>query len=641
MSFQKIINSFDIYGYSPYFFVGGYKRSGSLIGLLSTITSIILGILISLYYINKLFNSKELTVITSEITPIGIDNINLTKDSFYFTFSLENPETYQSFIDENIYYPKVFYKYAIRDNEKGFIWNEKNLNFGPCELNDFGINYRNYFENYNLNQMYCLKNINESIKGIFHKNEYSFIFIQFFECKNTTNKKNCKSQEEINYFLDGTFVTISYQSLNINPKNYLNPNEPTISEFYTTISHNFFKEIHLYFKKVIIKTDRGLIFDDINNKEFSIFDHSEDMFSLKKDNEYFFEISVKFADRIKEYFRSYTKVQNVICNIGGFLKFIQGTFWFISYIFVENEVYQKIINKIFYIETHIMRADHKLIRFNSKNTNFPKEKVSIADTSLLQLNIRKKDHFKTSFVQAKNFDQDINLSNVSKNSMEQYKFKMSDKKIRNASANESKSIVKPFININNKSKINSISFIENMLKDTNSNRYSQTTSIRPLNSYKNKISMFFKNLNNAEIFKNKNKSITLNYCERLCLKMTKNKNKVLFYQKGIGLIEQKLDIISIIKDSFQLSLLKKMFFNREHIILMDNIIKIELSGQIFDQTINDIDNEQKENKNIISSYNLILNRFKKSYLKKNNFDQLDKMDYYFIQLLNEQFSNFK
>ena len=49
----------------------------------------------------------------------------------------------------------------------------------------------------------------------------------------------------------------------------------------------------------------------------------------------------------------------------------------------------------------------------------------------------------------------------------------------------------------------------------------------------------------------------------------------------------------------------------------------------------------KENKNIISSYNLILNRFKKSYLKKNNFDQLDKMDYYFIQLLNEQFSNFK
>ena len=130
---------------------------------------------------------------------------------------------------------------------------------------------------------------------------------------------------------------------------------------------------------------------------------------------------------------------------------------------------------------------------------------------------------------------------------------------------------------------------------------------------------------------------SLNYCERLCLKMTKNKNKVLFYQKGIGLIEQKLDIISIIKDSFQLSLLKKMFFNREHIILMDNIIKIELSGQIFDQTINDIDNEQKENKNIISSYNLILNRFKKSYVKKENFDQLDKMDYYFIQLLNEQF----
>ena len=122
MSYQKLINCLDLYGYSPYFFVGGDKRSGSLIGLISTITSIIVGIIISFYFIMQLFDTKDLIVITSETTPEGIESIKLTKDTFYFTFSLEDPFSYKSFINKNIYYPIVSYKSAIRNNEEGFIW---------------------------------------------------------------------------------------------------------------------------------------------------------------------------------------------------------------------------------------------------------------------------------------------------------------------------------------------------------------------------------------------------------------------------------------------------------------------------------------------------------------------------------------
>ena len=182
--------------------------------------------------------------------------------------------------------------------------------------------------------MYCLKNINETIKGIFKKNEFSFINIQFFECKNSTEKKTCKSKEEIDYYLNGTFISIEYQDLTIDPKNYSFPNNPTISQYYTTVSNTFFKEIHIYFKKIIVKTDKGIIFQKKENKEFVIYDHSNDMISLKTNTSNFIEISVKFSDRINEYLRIYTKVQTVISNIGGFIKFIQGIFWIISYIFV-------------------------------------------------------------------------------------------------------------------------------------------------------------------------------------------------------------------------------------------------------------------------------------------------------------------
>ena len=112
----------------------------------------------------------------------------------------------------------------------------------------------------------------------------------------------------------------------------------------------------------------------------------------------------------------------------------------------------------------------------------------------------------------------------------------------------------------------------------------------------------------------------------------------MLYQKGIGLIEQKLDVISIIKDSFQLAIIKSMFFNNEHIILLDNIIKTELSSEKYDKNLNSLINAQKVNKEVKNAYNLIINRFQSNINNQNNKStELNNMDYYFIQLLNEQF----
>ena len=76
----------------------------------------------------------------------------------------------------------------------------------------------------------------------------------------------------------------------------------------------------------------------------------------------------------------------------------------------------------------------------------------------------------------------------------------------------------------------------------------------------------------------------------------------MLYQKGIGLIQQKLDVISIIKDSFQLAIIKSMFFNNEHIILLDNIIKTELSSEKYDKNLNSLINAQKVNKEVAERY---------------------------------------
>ena len=608
MSFQTIINVLDLYGFKPQLFIGGFKRSGSLIGLISTILSIIMGFSISFYFFLKLFNTNEFTVITSEITPEGIESLELSNNTFYFSFALEDPITYKSFVDESIYYPKVYYKEAHRDQKEGFIWTEKILDFGPCELNDFGSNYHKFLINHNLSNYYCIKNLNETIKGIFQKNEYSFIFVELYQCQNITGKKNCKSQQEIDYYLNGTFLAIDYQDITIDPNNYSNPGVPRIGEFYTTISKQYFKEIHLYFKKVIVKSDRGWIFTNYKNKEYIQNDYSENMFSFKssvKGN--FLEFSIKFGDKIQTFYRTYTKAATALSNIGGFLKLIQTSFHILCYIFVDNKVYQNIINKIFYFDDDILlnngtssfKIKRSIIHMNSNNLNQKKMK------KILNVNL------KTNVFKVKN-KSIINInssSNMSKNSYEQSPlvfYKIKDE----------------FKNPN-----------------TNLNSVSNKITVSNFNNYNTKMNIF-KDLQNIPLII-QSKKINLNYCQRFCsrLKYKEAPNVIKLYQKGIKLIEQKLDVISIIKDSFQFSLLKIMFFNKEHILILDHIIKTGLNGEKYDKTLTSFENFEKINNEIKDAYNLIFNRYQNKNILNEQDNELYYIDYYFIQLLNEQFNN--
>ena len=608
MSFQTIINVLDLYGFKPQLFIGGFKRSGSLIGLISTILSIIMGFSISFYFFLKLFNTNEFTVITSEITPEGIESLELSNNTFYFSFALEDPITYKSFVDESIYYPKVYYKEAHRDQKEGFIWTEKILDFGPCELNDFGNNYHKFLINHNLSNYYCVKNLNETIKGIFQKHEYSFIFVELFECKNSSEKNNCKPQSEIDYYLDGTFITIQYQGLTIDPNNYLLPNLPELGEYYTTISHYFFKEIHIYFKEILVQTDKGWIFPNIYSQQYSQYDHTEDMISLKsaqKGN--FLEFSMKFANKVQKYIRSYTKAQTVISNIGGFIKCIQSCFWVISYIFVENQIYQRIINKLFYFEDKIKKPQTFLIKVRREKKK-----------SILSLN---------SFIHNPKKDIIMKKSNITQ-------FNHSNTSVRK-SFDHSLSSAKM---------INKSNVCAYRIQDQKPNPKKLLNKIKKYGGKKNK--SFIHYSINEKIFSEKqqdslkNKEIHLKYCERLCLKFHRKNSsyRIRLYKKGIGLIEQKLDAICLIKDSFQLNLFKKMFFNHEHILIMDNIIKTELSSTKYDKNLYSLEKNNKINNEVNKACQLIIKRYKNN-INNDNRTEMDNIDYYFVQLLNEQFNN--
>ncbi len=589
MSFQRIYNIFDFYGYRPKLFIGGYSKNGTLVGVLSSFSSIIFLLAITIYYMKQLIINKSLTTISSTRSRNNDDIIKLNKNSSFFAFCLEHPETSSCFIDESIYTYKVSYRKGIKNEEGIFKYNSTVLNVTRCSKKYFGNRYQDVMNTSDLENMYCVPQLNHNISGSFSEKEYDFITIRLYPCINQSNATEiCQDQDVIDSYLKGTIFTLEYQSFNFDPNNYNEPTKPIKGDFFTTISSSYYKEIYLYFKKFILKTDNGLIFENIESENMTAFDYSNDMMSFKTTYNYFIQVTIRMSSNVEEVLRKYQKIQTILSYIGGFNSLIQNILLLFNQIFMEIFSIEKIINKIFFY-------DKNEIKFQNKR-KFVK--------TLSNHNV--------------NFNHNISYEILNK-------FEMTDLPKRN------------------------ISFI-NFSKIKEKKTYDKKKSLLLIKKlYRNQISCNEnKDINNNVNYKlnnnqnnllkiNKIKKLHIFYCKSICFKLKRFKKfhdvDSKFYIKAIELFEQKLDIINIIKESFQTFLIKQIIFETEYITLLENYIKYDLINIEYNPLKTNIDNNNIIDENAIKSYDIIFNRnLKKDY----NNDDLDENK----ELLDKIFINF-
>ena len=143
-----------------------------------------------------------------------------------------------------------------------------------------------------------------AFEGHFSYDLYSFFYIQFFPCVNTTEKQNCKPLEQIDYYLRNTFLSFELQDIELNPNDYKNPFRPRAVNVYTTIGKRLFKEIQAYFQVVEVQTDMDWLgFDEIENIKPDIFlkyDEMIEMNNIIDDNIYetgqsFWDFTIKLT----------------------------------------------------------------------------------------------------------------------------------------------------------------------------------------------------------------------------------------------------------------------------------------------------------------------------------------------------------
>jgi hypothetical protein len=116
-----------------------------------------------------------------------------------------------------------------------------------------------------------------SIHGTLLNDEYSFLYIQIFECKNKTGGIPCRPKPELDDILAGVFFTFSHTDITIDCSNYTIPNRVYAGDLYTTVSNRYFKEIHHYVKQVTVNTDKGWLLADKSNDVYLMDDLIKEM----------------------------------------------------------------------------------------------------------------------------------------------------------------------------------------------------------------------------------------------------------------------------------------------------------------------------------------------------------------------------
>lgn len=175
----------------------------------------------------------------------------------------------------------------------------------------------NYFEDKEipLDQFLCL-NSSAVVEGFWGAVEYKSINFYVKKCVNSTTNNKCLPQDEINsYIQNGVFSLYSSEYI-IDQNNYTTPLKKYLRDIYTYTSSDNGVSIMINYGQLTFSTDTGSMFQ---NFESIVQPSISDVINLYSfgENDTFAILTVQGYNFGDNYYRSYSKLQDLITRIGG------------------------------------------------------------------------------------------------------------------------------------------------------------------------------------------------------------------------------------------------------------------------------------------------------------------------------------
>ena len=551
---------FDIFSKPIGFFYHDKEKIGSIIGFIFTIIYTIVTIFLFIFYTVTTINKRGLKVHDSILFQKEAPEMRINPNIFYFAFGVENYSTgYTRFIDETIYYPKVEYINKVKEGTSFKIINISPLEYERCQEDKFGKDYQHLLVKGELNNSYCINDLNLTLAGNFKYDKLSYIKIEIYPCMNTTeNNNHCKPKEVINEFLSNTFISILAKDIGLEPSNYSRPYIPTFQDLYISLDSKFYTEFSIFFGITEIQTDIGLFSEKFHKERYMNYvKTTQSIYYKDTENNYssepICEIQIRMGDDIRIQKRTYMKMSEVFAITGGYMQLISTIFSVTTFLLnrINNEI--QLVNSIFNFYPKKRRISLKYQLQKSPGNNSP---------SL----IRNKQYFQKFQDDSLN-DKNNTILDMSKHNL--IIFNNINNSCKSISNNKPKEQIKNNrISYNDEIK-NNININKNIIskkgKDSSNNKSlnkKKKSSHKPnkLNKIKikDKFSLFEKTSENPdEIWK---KNVKFNSFYYFCLGMfMREKEEILLFDLAISFYKQKMDIIYL----FHLILLiEKIWENR-------------------------------------------------------------------------------
>ena len=304
--------------------------------------------------------------------------------------------------------------------------------YGPCDENDFKIN--DEFLQIFFKDSFCIKKFfNSNDEKFYDKNDKEFQWpilssketgegdsnseynIIIEKCEQTTldlilgEGHQCKNDSEIyDYIEQGRRVFLSYLDYDINLYDYDNPNSSSWQTMDDTMYNNYLIFNRIKNNPLIIKTNKGVIFERAK-KEMYYELTNEDKYTLAKseDNkDIYVNYDIIFNKQIKYYERRYRKLQDVISQIGGFLKIVSS----VAHLIVRYYNELKILRDVRDIISHYYNKENKEKLEKKETINETKIELNKSDKEMRNLNLNNEN-----FSQLKNIENEKTETNSNKN----------------------------------------------------------------------------------------------------------------------------------------------------------------------------------------------------------------------------------
>ena len=341
MSFLEFVKRIDFFGKEPEFYIQGRPKQVSIFGRIFTYIFIFLYILIFCYKLYRMSQRVDITFYDSYSNTDEVPNIKITQDNFTLMFAILD-ENGEPFIDDTIYYPEAFFSDEYSEE----------IRIERCSPDKIGPRYREFFDDSEILDYYCLVDVNYSLVP-----NMNSLRISIYPCRNNEDDDYCESQEYIENYLSNKLFLVYFQDIMLTPLDYHNPIKERINFLNTEIYKNLGQYLHTEMQLVKIETSTNIIGFDFLTKpkieEFIKFDKEVILpfpgynFDDEEDEYPITIFELQLNDRILLEKRYYVQLIDVLGEIGGFMEIMFSFFSMICSLIVDILYEKTLTNNLF------------------------------------------------------------------------------------------------------------------------------------------------------------------------------------------------------------------------------------------------------------------------------------------------------